>query len=459
MRKIAALVLAAGKGTRMRSKLPKVLHKLAGKPLIAHVLDTCSQLKVEKKIIVIGHEGEKVQEVMGSSYEYAWQREQLGTGHAVMESQAYLTEDIDDVLLICGDTPLIQDETLSQMYVEYQQSGAKAAILTTKMENPQGYGRIIRDDQNNVLRIVEQKDGTEDELAVKEINSGTYIFSRDELLEALKQLKPNNTQKEYYITDVIGIFRGKGYQVNAFCTKDSVEIMGINSRFQLAEAEIVLKNRINTFHMEQGVTIIDPATTYIDADVIIGQDTIIYPFTFIRGKTVIGENNSLGPQTTIENSIISDGVEIKNSIIIETQIGDDCTIGPFSYLRPGNVLKEKVKVGDFTELKKTTVGKGSKIPHLSYIGDATIGENVNVGAGTITCNYDGKNKFHTVLEDNVFIGSNTNLVAPITIHKNAYVGAGSTIIHDVGEGALGIARGKQVNIPEWVEKNNQENKE
>jgi len=449
--KIAAIILAAGQGTRMRSEIPKVLHKVAGRYLVRHVIDQCQGAGLDKIIIVIGHQGEQVQEALGQEFLYAWQREQLGTGHAVLQTEEFLN-DVEDVLVVCGDTPLLTKATLGNLIKRHRETEAACTILTTNLADPTGYGRIIRNEQGNVVKIVEQKDASEAELAVREINSGTYCFKTGVLREMLHKIKPDNKQGEYYLTDVVSLCRENKLRVEAYLTTDSEEVMGINSRVQLAEAEKVFRKRINTYWLENGVTIIDPENTYIESEVRIGPDTVIHPYTFLQGKTTIGKGCEIGPASTIKDSKLADYNVVANSIILESEIGSRCTIGPFSYLRPGCKLGDQVKIGDFVELKKTTVKDGSKIPHLSYVGDAQVGSKVNIGAGTITCNYDGEKKWPTIIADSVFIGSNSNLVAPVSIHEGAYVAAGSTITSDVPAEALGIARGRQVNIPDWVKK-------
>lgn len=453
---MAAIILAAGQGTRMRSEIPKVLHKVAGRYLVQHVIDQCLGAGLNKIILVIGHQGEQVQEALGQDFLYAWQREQLGTGHAVLQAEEFLN-DVEDVLVVCGDTPLLTKDTLGNLIKQHRETKAACTILTTNLADPTGYGRIIRNEQGEVVKIVEQKDASEAELAVREINSGTYCFKTSILKEMLHRLKPDNKQGEYYLTDVIGLCRESKLPVGAYLAADSEEVMGINSRIQLAEAEKVFRKRINTYWLENGVTIVDPDNTYIEPDVQIGTDTIIYPYTFLQGKTIIGKGCQIGPACTIKDAILADHNVVTNSIILESEIGNKCTIGPFSYLRPGCKLGDQVKVGDFVELKKTTVKDGSKIPHLSYVGDAQVGSKVNIGAGTITCNYDGEKKWTTIIADGAFIGSNSNLVAPVSIHEGAYIAAGSTITSDVPADALGIARGRQVNIPDWVKKRKGQN--
>lgn len=449
MAKTAAVILAAGKGTRMYSEKPKVLHSVAGKPLVQHVLDEARTAGVHQLVLVIGHGGEEVKNTLGEELTYAWQKEQLGTGHAVMQAMGSLEPDVERVVVLSGDVPLLRGETIQQFLEHYAKSNAKAAVLTAYVDKPDGYGRIIRDSEEHVVKIVEHGDASPKELAIKEINSGTYCFDKKLLAKCLTELKPDNVQGEYYLTDVIHAIRGQGMPVIAVPVEDNREIMGINNRIQLAEAEAVFRDRVNKKLMLAGVTIVDPNTTYIDAQVEVGQDTVIYPFTILRGKTQIGKDCMVGPNVDITDTTVGSGVTIRQAVVEKAEIGNNCNIGPFSYLRPGTVLRDNVKVGDFVEIKKSLIGEGSKVPHHTYIGDAILGKSVNVGAGTITCNYDGKNKHQTVIEDGSFIGSNSNLVAPVKIGTNAYVAAGSTVTADVPEGSLAVARGRQKVIADW----------
>ncbi|QGG48699.1 bifunctional UDP-N-acetylglucosamine diphosphorylase/glucosamine-1-phosphate N-acetyltransferase GlmU [Heliorestis convoluta] len=443
MNKRTAIVLAAGKGTRMKSLRPKVLHEVAGQPLIAHVLEAIGACGVEKPVVVIGHGGEEVQAYLGEKALYAWQREQCGTGHAVMMAQDFLANDVETVMVLCGDTPLFQAKTLEALFLAHEKQGALATVLTAQMADPTGYGRIIRDDTGALLAIVEEKDGSPAQRAIKEINAGTYCFNKDALRKVLGQLRPNNAQGEYYLTDVLALLRQEG-TVTAYQVDDASEVLGINNRQQLAEAERLMQQRLRAQWMDAGVTMIDPSSVWLHRQVTIEPDTVLYPQTFLEGTVTIGSGSVIGPGTRIKDSFIGAQVHIQNSIVLESQIGDGSTIGPFAYIRPGTRLEQDVKVGDFVEIKKSHIGKGSKVPHLSYVGDAIIGSDVNVGAGTITCNYDGENKFQSIVEDGVFIGSNSNLVAPVTIGAGAVIGAGSTITKNVPSGALAVERSRQV---------------
>ena len=449
--KIGAIVLAAGKGTRMKSKYPKVLHKILNKPILGYVTDAVKELTDKKPIVVIGHGGEYIKEYFEDTYIYRTQEQQLGTGDAVKAGIDAL-EDEEAVMVLCGDAPMITAETLKIMTEQYIKDDAKAIVLSADIEDSKGYGRIIRLNEGPFERIVEEKDANEEEKQIKEVNSGTYIFDRVLLEEALDGLNNNNSQGEYYLTDVLEIFKKQGHRVEVCKSADNKVILGINNRIQLEEATSLIKRRINEKLMMSGVTLEDSASTYIGSEVEIGEDVIIGPNVSITGKTVIGEDVVIGPNTIIKDSIIGAGTTILSSIVLDSELGCGCNIGPFAYLRPDNVLGDKVKVGDFVELKKTKVGNGSKIPHHSYIGDAIVGEKVNIGAGTITCNYDGEHKYQTIIDDGAFIGSNSNLVAPVSIGKEAYIGAGSTITKDVPGRALAIGRGKQIVKVNWKKK-------
>lgn len=451
-----ALILAAGEGKRMKSETSKVLHKVCGKEMVNHVIDIMRNAGFEDVNVIVGKSKEQVMDKTSSrNVSYSVQEEQLGTGHAVLCAKEFLQDKEGTVAIFTGDAPLVREETVKEMLKSHEEGDYSATLLTSVIENPSGYGRIKRSG-NDVEKIIEHKDCSEEELKLKEINAGMYLFDAKELQEALLLLKNDNAQGEYYLTDVIEIMKGKNLKVGAVITEFD-ETRGVNSRAQLAEAEAILRKRINEFHMENGVTLIDPLTTYIGADVVIGNDTIIYPNNTLEGKTVLGKGVLLHPNNRIENSVIEDEVTIASSVILSSKVGKKTTVGPFAYIRPDSVIGEQVKVGDFVEIKKSTIGNGTKISHLTYIGDAEVGEHVNFGCGTVVVNYDGKNKYKTVVEDHAFIGCNTNLVAPVTVHEGAFT-AGSTITENVPKEGLGIGRAKQVNKEGWVQKRKESGK-
>jgi len=447
-----AVVLAAGLGKRMKSKLHKVLHPVCGKPMVGHVLDAVAEAGCGRTIVVVGHGAEAVKSFVGERAECVLQAEQLGTGHAVLQAGALIGGEDGTTVVVCGDTPLIRPETIRDMLETHERSGAAATLLTADVPDPTGLGRIIRGADGHVVRIVEHKDCNEDELKITEINAGTYCFDNRKLFEALGKVKNDNAQGEYYLTDVIGILHGAGETIAAYRTPDPAEAAGVNDRMALAEAERLMRERINRKHMAAGVTIIDPAATYIDAGIEIGADTVIWPGTVLRGRTVIGEDCVIGPQADITDSIIGPSVTIRHSVLLEAEVAEGCAIGPYANLRPGSKLAAGVKIGDFVELKNATLGEGTKVSHLSYVGDAVVGRDVNIGCGTITVNYDGYNKSVTEIGDRAFIGSNVNLIAPVKIGEDAYVVAGSTITHDVGPNDMAIARERQVNKEGYAER-------
>lgn len=449
--KTTAIILAAGQGTRMKSKLPKVLHKALGKPMVQWVIDCLDAAGVADKIAVLGHGGEQVAQVVEGQAQIVYQTEQLGTGHAVMQAAPALSANNDCVLVICGDTPLLRAQTISELIAQHQAEGNVVTLLTANAENPAGYGRIVRKGQQ-IAAIVEQKDASEEEKLISEINTGTYCFDQKFLLQFLSVLDTNNAQKEYYLTDLIKIANQHQLPVGGFVLTDFYESLGVNNRVQLSQAEQILRQRKCQEVMLGGVTLLNPAATYIGADVVIGNDTIIYPNVVLEGKTVIGSDNVIGMNCRFMDSTIGDGNDIQSTVIVESVVGNGCKIGPMAYLRPGTVLADNVKVGDFVEVKKSQVGRGSKIPHLSYVGDSVVGSGVNIGCGTITCNYDGVHKYQTIIEDGAFIGSNTNLVAPVTIKENAFIGAGSTITRDVTANALALTRAELRVKENWRKK-------
>ncbi|MEY4480421.1 MAG: GlmU [Bacillota bacterium] len=439
------IVLAAGQGKRMKSKLYKVLHPVCEKPMVGHVVDTLKELNAARIVAVVGHGAEAVQAYLGDKAEYALQAQQCGTGHAVMQVESLLANEEGMSLVICGDTPLITKETLEQLFDVHVKKGAAATLLSAILPQPAGYGRIVRDANGSVLGIVEHKDCNAEQLTIQEINAGTYCFDNRKLFEALKQVTNNNAQGEYYLTDVIAILQQAGETIAAHILEDPNEATGVNDRAALAEVEHVMRARINRKHMLNGVTFIDSMSTYIGTDVAIGSDSVIHPGTVLSGKTVIGQDCEIGPSAHITDCTVDDAVSIRYSTLVESKVGKGTAIGPYAYLRPGTEVGQDVKVGDFVELKNAKIDDGSKISHLSYVGDAVVGKNVNIGCGAITVNYDGFTKSTTEIHDDAFVGSNVNLIAPIVIGKGAYVVAGSTVTSNVGEGDLAIARERQVN--------------
>lgn len=449
-----AIILAAGKGTRMKSKFPKVIHKVCGKEMVNHVIDVCKSSGVNDIVTILGHESETVKERLPKDTMIAMQTEQLGTGHAVMMAKEYINDE-DTIVVLCGDTPLVKEDTLKKLFDYHLENGYHATVLTTCVSNPTGYGRIIRDENQDLLKIVEQKDASEEEKQAKEINSGIYCFDGKSLRESLDLLDNNNAQEEYYLTDTIKIMRDKGHKVGAFNGSTIEELMGVNSRVELSKAEEIMKKRINESHMVNGVTIIDTNSTYIESGVEIGSDTIVYPGTMIRGNTKIGSSCIIKMNCSITNSQVGDYTEVESSTITDSIVGENTTVGPYAYLRPKSNIGNNVKIGDFVEVKNATIEDNSKASHLSYIGDAHVGKNVNIGCGVVFVNYDGKNKFKSIVKDGAFIGSNSNLVAPVTVEAKGYVATGSTITDNVPQGALAIARQKQVVKEGWVEKKDQ----
>lgn len=450
--KFTAVILAAGKGTRMKSTLPKVLHRAAGRTMLEQVIHQVRAAGVDDCVVVVGHGADEVRAAIpaGDNLRFALQMPQLGTGHCAQVAMPHIPQDSSAVLIVCGDTPLLTATTLTALCDKFNNGNADGIILTAKLANPTGYGRIIRGDSGNVCAIVEEKDATAEQKAVTEINTGAYVFSHQALAQALSGLTNDNAQGEYYLTDVIRLIDAAGGRIDTLTTDDYIETTGVNDRVQLATAAAELYRRKAQELMLSGVTIIDPSNTYIDSTVTVGQDTIIYPGVQLRGNTHIGAGCTIDSDTIITDSTVGNRCTLLKCVLNEVAVADGANIGPFAYLRPGTKLAENVKVGDFAEIKNATIGAGSKIPHLSYIGDAEVGSGVNIGCGTITCNYDGVNKHRTIIGDDVFIGSNTNLVAPVTVGDGAFVAAGSTITKPVSAGALAVERARQTEIAGWA---------
>ncbi len=450
------IILAAGEGTRMKSRHPKVLHKISGKPLLSYVLDQAQKAEIGKNVVIVGHGKEAVMEsITGENIIYeeqpVHQGAPYGTGYAVMQGMKHVGDE-DKVVILCGDTPLITAGTLTELMEYHDSHKNKATVLTTILEDPTGYGRIVRKEEGSLQAIVEHKDATDEQREIGEINSGIYCFSGRELKLGLDGIDNDNSQNEYYLTDVISVLVKGGFKVGAHMIKDSSQIHGINSRVQLAQADDIIRERINIGHMENGVTLINPRDTYIESSVVIGRDTIIYPGAVLEGETVIGEDCVIRGATRIVDSIIGDKVSIESTLIEKSRVGNGCKIGPYAHLRPDSDLGQNVKIGNFVEIKKATMGDDSKASHLSYVGDAQVGSGVNIGCGVVFVNYDGERKFKSTIGDNAFIGSNSNLIAPVKVDDWGYVAAGSTITDNVGEGELSIARARQVNKAGWVEK-------
>lgn len=456
MESCAAVVLAAGKGTRMKSGLIKVLHPAAGLPMISWPVAAAREAGADQIVLVIGHQANAVQGVFRGAADIrcAMQEEQLGTGHAVGCALDALSGFRGTVLILCGDTPLLRPETLADLLKYHRDQAAVVTVLTALMDDPYGYGRVVRDGEGRVLRIVEQKDADPEEQDIREINSGIYCMESDFLFDNIRSVSNDNAQREYYLTDLVAIAVRKGLACLARPTDDADEIMGVNDRAQLAEASRILRRRINHGHLLAGVTLIDPEQTYIDHGVTIGADTTIHPNCRIGGGTVIGGDCEIEPGVSISGCSIGDGCHIKAGSVLEgSELHGDVVVGPMAHLRPGTVLQSKVKIGNFVETKKTVMGQGSKASHLTYLGDAEIGRDVNIGCGTITCNYDGVNKHRTVIGDDVFIGSDVQLVAPVTVGRNSLVAAGTTVTTDVPPDSLAIARVAQLNKTGWRLKN------
>lgn len=454
MKGLAVIVLAAGLGTRMKSATTKVLHEIAGRPMLLHTLSNVLALKPEKVVVVVGHQAEKVGGILPEGVVPALQKEQLGTAHAAMAGLRKLGS-FKGALLICsGDAPLLGADTFRRLVLAHKRAGADVSVLTARLEDPAGYGRIIRGTDGAVAGIVEHKDANAAARAVNEINTGTYCFEVGALKRALKDVRPENSQGEFYLTDVVAITVGRGGSVLGVVTNAPEDALGINSRADLARAEKAVRRKINERLMLSGVTIVDPDATYIGSGVIIGADTVIHPGNHVTGETLIGSGVVLHPGNVITDSTLKDGAVVKGySVITSSCVDEGASVGPFSHLRPGSRVGTGARVGNFVELKKALLAQGVKASHLSYLGDAMIGRDVNIGAGTITCNYDGFNKYQTVIEEGVFVGSDTQFIAPVRVGRGAVVAAGTTVTKDVPEDALAISRAAQVNREGWAKRN------
>ena len=453
MNKKYVMILAAGKGTRMKSALPKVLHEALYHPILSYVLNAAEAIGADEICTVIGHGAEQVEAAFRGRTVFAIQQEQKGTGHAVKVGLKGFGADAQGTLLVlCGDTPLLKTATLKAMLDFHETEAAAVTVMSAKVENPFGYGRMVRDEQNELCRIVEQRDADENEQRIREINSGVYCFDLDFLRGAVEKLAADNSQGELYLTDTVAIARQEGRKALAYVIDDNEEILGINDRIQLAAAGKILRRRKLNDLMRAGVTVVDPDSVIVDPLAEIGRDTVLEPFTVIKGKTVIGENCVIGPDAELTACTLGNGVRFWRSVAVEAAIGDEGNIGPFAYLRPQTELKAKVKVGDFVEIKNSTVGKGTKLPHLTYLGDSDVGAGCNIACGTITCNYDGFRKTRTTIGNDVFVGCNVNLVSPVEVGDGSYIAAGSTVTKDIPENALAVARAKQENKKDWAER-------
>ena len=454
MSDLHVVILAAGKGTRMKSARPKVLHNVAGTPMIDHVMSAAQSLQPRSITLVVGHMKELLRQGLAKypGLSYVTQEPQLGTGHALLQTAGVLEREKGVVLLLSGDVPLLKGHTLAALVNKHMESKAAATVLTAMVEQPYGYGRIVRI-KGRISRIVEERDASPAQRKIHEINSGVYVFSLGPLFESLRGLATANAQGEYYLTDLIATYRRRRLGVETLLVEDTNEIRGINSRSELAEASRIVRQKKNEELMAAGVTIEDPTTTYIDDDVVIGADTVIHPGVHLEGRTQIGQACEIHAGVRIVNSVIADRVTVQNFCVINgSRLATGVTVGPFAHIRPDSELKESVHVGNFVELKKAVLGKGTKAGHHTYLGDAVIGDNVNIGAGTITCNYDGVRKHQTTIEDDVFVGSDSHLVAPVTVGKGAYIGSGTTVRQNVPAGSLAVSAGRQRNIEGWAEK-------
>lgn len=454
MENLKVVILAAGQGTRMKSDVPKVLHRVLDKTMVGYVIEASKEAGADKICVVVGHQSAMVKNTIKDLYDdisFAVQKQQLGTGHAVMQAGDFIKD--GNILVLCGDTPLITADTIKKLCDVHEKNDNSVTVVSMVVDNPTGYGRIIREN-DGFSKIVEQKDANGEQLAVKEVNTGVYIFKAEALTKAFESLSNNNSQGEYYLTDTLEIIKNSGENVGIMVADDADEFMGVNSKLHLAQAIKAMKIRINTEHMINGVTITDPDNTYIGKDVKIERDTIIYPGCMLEGKTEIGKSCIIGPNTRITSSSVDDCVTIQSSVLVNSKVKSYTTVGPFAYLRPNSVIGEHVRIGDFVEIKNSNIDDGTKVSHLTYVGDSDVGKCVNFGCGTVTVNYDGKVKNRCKIGDGAFIGCNTNLVAPVEIAERGYTAAGSTITKNVPEDSLAIARVRQENKDGWRKKVN-----
>lgn len=450
MAKRYAVILAAGQGSRMKSKLYKVLHPVAGKPMVGHVADQLEEMSLDKIVTIVGHGAEKVKEYLGERVEYALQEEQLGTAHAVQQAQNLLMDEEGTTVVVSGDTPLLTAESLNAAFNYHEKYQAKVTVLSARVEDSFGYGRVVRSEDGSLDRIVEEKDATDKERLIKEINTGTYFFDNKVLFESLNKVENDNAQGEYYLPDVIQILKEQKEKVEAYSIDDVSEALGVNDRKALSQAEMLMRERINEKHMTNGVTLINPQSAYIESDVEIGKDTVIEPNVYLKGSTTIGEDCVIGINSIIIDSQIGDQSVIQSSTIDQSTLETGVTIGPSAHIRPNSILKDQVHIGNFVEVKNSVLGKGTKSGHLTYIGDADVGEYVNFGCGTIVVNYDGHKKHRSTIGDNAFIGCNVNLISPVILEPNTFIAAGSTITKDVPEDALALERAEEIHIQGYV---------
>lgn len=452
MENLKVVVLAAGQGTRMKSEVPKVLHRVFDKTMVDYVIEASYEAGASEVCVVVGHQSAMVKAVVKDKYDnvsFAVQKEQLGTGHAVMQAKDFIQS--GNILVLCGDTPLIKGETIKAICDVHESQGNDATVVSMIADNPTGYGRIIRNG-DAFAKIVEQKDANDEEKAVKEVNTGVYIFKAEALNKAFESLTNNNAQGEYYLTDTLEILLSAGKKIGGYAISDNDEIRGINDRVQLNEAEKIMQKRINEYHMRNGVTMRNPESVYIEDGVEIGNDTEICQNVTIKSGTKIGSDCVIGSGSMLDRAVIHDGVDVLSSVILESEVDEGTHVGPFAYIRPNCHVGKEVKVGDFVELKNSNIDDGTKISHLTYIGDSDVGKRVNFGCGTVTCNYDGKKKYRTTIGDDCFVGCNTNFVSPINVGDGVYIAAGSTITEDIPENSLSIARARQVNKEGWKDK-------